>query len=73
MFVAIDVAPSGQVSWTYQIEAFRKAFGADGALLLRSNQGGWTAAVRARVGELSKTDRSGKFRLTRPAKPATDE
>ena len=44
MFVAINVAISGQVNWTYQVEAFRAALPADGAYLLRSNQGGWTAA-----------------------------
>jgi hypothetical protein len=44
-FIAIDVATSGHVRWTFQIEAFRKALARDGAYLLRSNQGGWTAAA----------------------------
>jgi transposase len=44
-FIAIDVAPSGQVSWTYRVEAFRTALARDGAYLLRSNHGGWTAAA----------------------------
>jgi transposase len=44
-FISIEVATSGQVSWTFPIEAFRKALARDGAYLLRSNHGGWTAAA----------------------------
>ena len=44
-FVGIDVATSGQVNWTYHVEAFRAALARDGAYLLRSNQGGWTATA----------------------------
>ena len=43
-FIHIQVEPSGRVAWTYQVEAFRAALARDGAYLLRSNQGGWTAA-----------------------------
>ena len=42
-FIRITVEPSGQINWTYQVDAFRAALARDGAYLLRSNQGGWTA------------------------------
>ena len=42
-FVQITVETSGHVRWTFQVEAFRAALLRDGAYLLRSNQGGWTA------------------------------
>jgi hypothetical protein len=44
-FVAITVAktkPAG-LSWTWLREKFREALAGDGAYLLRSNQGGWSA------------------------------
>jgi len=44
-FVTILVAPRGrpQVSWSWKIDKFKAALAADGAYLLRSNQGGWSA------------------------------
>lgn len=43
-FVRIEVTKSGAVSWQLRIDEFRAALLRDGAYLLRSNQGGWTAA-----------------------------
>jgi transposase len=42
-FVRMEVAASGTVSWELKIKEFRAALWRDGAYLLRSNQGGWTA------------------------------
>ena len=44
-FVTIAVAARGrpQVSWSWKVEKFKGALAADGAYLLRSNQGGWSA------------------------------
>jgi len=44
-FVAITVAKSkpAQLSWIWLREKFRAALASDGAYLLRSNQGGWSA------------------------------
>ena len=44
-FVTITVAPRGrpQVSWSWKVAKFKAALAADGAYLLRSNQGGWSA------------------------------
>jgi len=43
-FISIHVAISGHVDWAYHTDTFRAALARDGAYLLRSNQGGWTAA-----------------------------
>ena len=45
IFVTITVAKGNQprLSWNWTVAKFRTALGADGAYLLRSNQGGWTA------------------------------
>lgn len=45
-FVTVTVAKSepARVHWTWDRTKFRAALAADGAYLLRSNQGGWTAA-----------------------------
>jgi transposase len=44
-FVTISVTKTepARVQWTWDREKFRAALAADGAYLLRSNQGGWTA------------------------------
>ena len=44
-FVAITVAARGPapLSWSWKVEKFKAALAADGAYLLRSNQGGWSA------------------------------
>jgi transposase len=44
-FVTISVTKTepARVHWTWDREKFRAALAADGAYLLRSNQGGWTA------------------------------
>jgi transposase len=44
-FVTISVTKTepAQVHWTWDRDKFRAALAADGAYLLRSNQGGWTA------------------------------
>jgi Transposase DDE domain len=44
-FVTITVAKTGpaQLSWRWDREKFRAALAGDGAYLLRSNQGGWSA------------------------------
>ena len=44
-FVTITVAARGCVllSWSWKVEKFKAALAADGAYLLRSNQGGWSA------------------------------
>jgi Transposase DDE domain len=44
-FVTITVAKTGpaQLSWRWDREKFRSALAGDGAYLLRSNQGGWSA------------------------------
>jgi transposase len=42
-YIPVTVETSGHVRWTFQVEAFRAALLRDGAYLLRSNQGGWTA------------------------------
>jgi Transposase DDE domain len=44
-FIRITVAARGrpQVSWSWQVDQFRAALAADGAYLLRSNRGGWSA------------------------------
>jgi Transposase DDE domain len=46
IFVTITVAtgPQPRMSWTWDVVKFRAALRADGAYLLRSNQGGWTAS-----------------------------
>ena len=44
LFVTITVSKtSRRMSYTWNREKFRAALGGDGAYLLRSNQGGWTA------------------------------
>jgi transposase len=45
IFVTITVTKGNQprLSWNWNLTKFRTALGADGAYLLRSNQGGWTA------------------------------
>ena len=45
IFVTITVAKGNRpcLSWSWNLAKFRTALGADGAYLLRSNQGGWTA------------------------------
>ena len=45
IFVTITVAKGNrpQLSWRWDLAKFRTALRADGAYLLRSNQGGWTA------------------------------
>jgi len=44
-FVTITVASRGAapLSWSWKVEKFKAALAADGAYLLRSNQGGWSA------------------------------
>jgi transposase len=44
-FVAITVATRGlaPLRWSWKVEKFKAALAADGAYLLRSNQGGWSA------------------------------
>ena len=44
-FVSIAVAARGrpQVSWSWKLDRFKAALAADGAYLLRSNHGGWSA------------------------------
>jgi transposase len=44
-FVTITVAARGSapLSWSWKVEKFKAALAADGAYLLRSNQGGWSA------------------------------
>ena len=44
-FVSITVAARGSapLSWSWKIDKFKAALAADGAYLLRSNQGGWSA------------------------------
>jgi hypothetical protein len=44
-FVTRTVAARGrpQVSWSWQLDKFKAALAADGAYLLRSNRGGWSA------------------------------
>jgi hypothetical protein len=44
-FVTIAVAARGPalLSWSWKVEKFKAALAADGAYLLRSNQGGWSA------------------------------
>lgn len=44
-FVTITVAARGPapLSWSWKVEQFKAALAADGAYLLRSNQGGWSA------------------------------
>ena len=45
IFVTITVTKGNQprLSWNWNLTKFRTALGADGAYLLRSNKGGWTA------------------------------
>ncbi|MFI5459176.1 MAG: IS1634 family transposase, partial [Isosphaerales bacterium] len=42
--ITVDKGKHPQLSWTWDLAKFRAALRADGAYLLRSNQGGWTAA-----------------------------
>ena len=44
-FITIAVAARGrpQVSWSWKLDRFKAALAADGAYLLRSNHGGWSA------------------------------
>jgi hypothetical protein len=44
-FVTITVAARGPapLSWSWKVDKFKAALAADGAYLLRSNQGGWSA------------------------------
>src|SRR5262245_54502723 len=44
-FVTIMIAARGPapLSWSWKVEKFKAALAADGAYLLRSNQGGWSA------------------------------
>jgi hypothetical protein len=44
-FVTITVAARGRapLRWSWKVEKFKAALAADGAYLLRSNQGGWSA------------------------------
>ena len=45
-FVTITIAPRGRakVDWSWNVAKFRAALARDGCYLLRSNQGGWSAA-----------------------------
>lgn len=44
-FVSMTVTATGkpELSWSWKVEKFKEALVADGAYLLRSNQGGWSA------------------------------